>query len=205
MSEKPIIDQKSGLLNNARQVPSPNFDERPKKEDITLIVIHNISLPPDEFGGHWIDKLFTNQLPKDKHPFFAKIYKLRVSSHLLIRRDGEIVQYVPFHKRAWHAGSSQFQGRAVCNDFSIGIELEGTDTQAFTDIQYRQLETTIKQLWQHYPNLPQGNITGHQHIAPQRKTDPGPYFDWERLSDNLNENLPADANSSRPITVNPKY
>ncbi len=189
--------KKSGLLENARQFPSPNFDDRPNESDISLIIIHNISLPPGQFGGAWIDKLFTNQLPKDAHPFFTEIHTLRVSSHLLIRRDGEIVQYVPFHKRAWHAGVSQFQGREVCNDFSIGIELEGTDEQAFTDIQYKQLEATIKQLQQHYPSLKKGNITGHQHIAPKRKTDPGKFFDWQRLSIALDQNLPANADNTK--------
>ncbi len=196
MPNKLTYTKKSGLLENARQVPSPNFDERPNESDISLIIIHNISLPPGQFGEAWIDKLFTNQLPKDTHPFFAEIHTLRVSSHLLIRRDGEVVQYVPFHKRAWHAGISQFQGREVCNDFSIGIELEGTDKQAFTDIQYRQLEATIKQLQQHYPRLKKGNITGHQHIAPNRKTDPGEFFDWQRLSVALDQDLPANASDA---------
>ncbi len=193
MRNKTITNQQLGWLDHARQQPSPNFDERPEEDDINLIVIHNISLPPGKFGDNWIDKLFTNQLPKDKHPFFTEIYTLRVSSHLLIRRDGEVVQYVPFHKRAWHAGISQFQGRKVCNDFSIGIELEGTDDQPFTDSQYIQLETTIKQLYLDYPSLEMGNITGHQHIAPERKTDPGPFFDWQRLSIVLDKNLPGDA------------
>ncbi len=193
MQIKPTINQKSGLLSNARQHPSPNFDNRPNKNDINLIVIHNISLPPGKFGGNWIDKLFTNQLPKNAHPFFTQIYKLRVSSHLLIQRDGKIVQYVPFHKRAWHAGISCFQGRKGCNDFSIGIELEGTDEQAFTNVQYVQLKIIIQQLYLQYPSLKKGNITGHQHIAPERKTDPGPFFDWQRLSTDLNENLPANA------------
>lgn len=193
MKKKVAINQKHGLLNHARQHPSPNFDERPKKDDITLIVIHNISLPPGKFGENWIDKLFTNQLPKNKHPFFTEIYTLRVSSHLLIRRDGEVVQYVPFHKRAWHAGLSQFKGRKVCNDFSIGIELEGTDDQPFTDIQYTQLEIIIRQLHHAYPSLKKGNITGHEHIAPERKTDPGPFFDWQRLSIALDKDLPANA------------
>lgn len=193
MQNKSGIDKKLGLLSDARQHPSPNFDERPKKNDINLIVIHNISLPPGKFGENWIDKLFTNQLPKDKHPFFSEIYTLRVSSHVLIKRCGEIVQYVPFHKRAWHAGISEFQGRQVCNDFSIGIELEGTDEQPFTNIQYTKLESIIKQLYLQYPSLKKGNITGHEHIAPERKTDPGPFFDWQRLSTDLDENLPADA------------
>ena len=193
MKSKRTHTNKTELLKSARQLPSPNCDDRPDEHDISLIVIHNISLPPGQFGDTWIDKLFTNQLPKEAHPFFADIHTLRVSSHLLIRRDGEIVQYVPFCKRAWHAGISQFQGRDVCNDYSIGIELEGTDHQAFTEIQYQQLEMTIKQLQQQYPSLKKGNITGHQHIAPNRKTDPGAFFDWQRLSINLGQTLPASA------------
>jgi AmpD protein len=193
MQYNPTINQASGLLIDSRQCPSPNCDNRPEKNDISLIIIHNISLPPGKYGEHWIDKLFTNQLPKNAHPFFAEIHTLRVSSHLLIRRDGEIVQYVPFHKRAWHAGISHFQGRKKCNDFSIGIELEGTDEEAFTGIQYTQLEATIKQLQQYYPSLKKENITGHEHIAPKRKTDPGACFDWQRLSYALKETLPAKA------------
>jgi AmpD protein len=193
MQNEPIIDKKSGLLTNARQCSSPNCDERSDENNISLIVIHNISLPPGDFGEYWIDKLFTNKLPKNEHPFFAEIYTLRVSSHLLIRREGEIVQYVPFHKRAWHAGISQFQNKEKCNDFSIGIELEGTDYQPFTDIQYKQLAITIKQLQQQYPSLAKQNITGHQHIAPKRKTDPGPFFDWQRLSTALKVDLPSSA------------
>jgi AmpD protein len=193
MQNKLIIDKKSGLLKNARQCLSPNCDQRSDEKNISLIVIHNISLPPGDFGEHWIDKLFTNQLPKNEHPFFCEIYTLRVSSHLLIRRDGEIVQYVPFHKRAWHAGISQFQNKEKCNDFSIGIELEGTDYQPFTDIQYKQLIATIKQLQLQYSSLAKENITGHQHIAPERKTDPGPFFDWQHLSTALKVNLPANA------------
>ncbi len=189
------VDTQSGLLNEARQCPSPNFDDRPTDE-LSLIVIHNISLPPKEYGGDWIDRLFTNCLPKDAHPFFAEIYELRVSSHLLIRRDGEMVQYVPFHKRAWHAGVSSFRGREVCNDFSIGIELEGTDDENFTEQQYIQLEKAINCLQKAYPSLQKGAITGHQHIAPERKTDPGPYFNWQRLSSNLKVTLPADASKS---------
>ena len=186
------VDTQSGLLNEARQCPSPNFDDRPADE-LSLIVIHNISLPPKKYGGDWIDRLFTNCLPKDAHPFFAEIYELRVSSHLLIRRDGEIVQYVPFHKRAWHAGVSSFRGREVCNDFSIGIELEGTDDENFTEQQYIQLEKAINCLQKAYPSLQKEAITGHQHIAPERKTDPGAYFDWQRLSSSLKVTLPADA------------
>lgn len=186
------IDKKKGRLNIARQAPSPNHDERPDNE-ISLIVIHNITLPPNEFGTPWIDALFTNQLPADEHPFFAEICHLRVSSHLLIRRTGEIVQYVPFHLRAWHAGVSQYQGREVCNDFSIGIEMEGTDDQPFTEAQYVQLEKTIASLLKTYPTLSKHHITGHEHIAPNRKTDPGACFDWNRLSQKFQATLPSDA------------
>lgn len=186
------INKQTGLLKSARHVPSPNHDERPDQE-ISLIVIHNITLPPNEFGTPWIDALFTNQLPVDKHPFFAEICHLRVSSHLLIRRTGEIVQYVPFHCRAWHAGISQYQGREICNDFSIGIEMEGTDDQPFTEEQYEQLEETIQTLLISYPSLDKHHITGHEHIAPGRKTDPGACFDWKRLSQTFKAMLPADA------------
>lgn len=182
-----------GFLVNARVCPSPNYDDRPDRDDISLIVIHNISLPPNEFGGDGIDHLFTNTLDKDEHPFYQEIYQLRVSSHLLIRRDGEVVQYVPFEKRAWHAGESSYSGRTVCNDFSIGIEMEGTDFEPFTDIQYQVLETTIKALLVSYPRLSKQNITGHENIAPGRKTDPGPFFKWNKLENALGVTLPADA------------
>lgn len=187
---------KAGLLQDARICESPNHDERSDEEDINLIVIHNISLPPNEFGGDGIDQLFTNTLNENEHPYYKEIHELRVSSHLLIRRDGEIVQYVPFHKRAWHAGDSQFLGRNLCNDFSIGIELEGSDTVSFTAEQYSQLEKTIKALLSHYPSLSPERITGHEHIAPGRKTDPGPHFKWERLSKTFNASLPANCNTN---------
>ncbi len=188
------INTKTGRLDCARYVPSPNHNERPHADDMDLIVIHNISLPPNEFGTPWIDALFTNQLPKDEHPFFAEIHHLRVSSHLLIRRTGEIVQYVPFHLRAWHAGISAYQGREICNDFSIGIEMEGTDYQPFTEAQYQQLETVIHCLLKQYPRLNKQHITGHEQIAPNRKTDPGKHFDWRRLANTLRADLPANAN-----------
>ena len=188
-----FINKNTGLLDSARQVPSPNHNKRSRPEDISLLVIHNITLPPNEFGTPWIDALFTNQLPKEEHPFFAEICHLKVSSHLLIRRTGEIVQYVPFHLRAWHAGISAYQGRETCNDFSIGIEMEGTDDQAFTEVQYIQLEQVIAQLLKTYPSLKKQHITGHEHIAPDRKTDPGACFDWHRLSNKFATNLPAKA------------
>ena len=177
----PPIDVESGLLRRARQVPSPNHDERPQGIVAELIVVHGISLPPDEFGGPWIDALFTNSLPPDQHPYFATIADRRVSSHLLIRRDGEVVQYVPFHRRAWHAGVSSFLGREKCNDFSIGIELEGADTIAYEPEQYLALTGAIIELCRAYRSLSLDRIAGHSDIAPGRKSDPGPAFDWIRL------------------------
>lgn len=171
----------SGILQSAIPRLSPNHDDRPDPDDITGIVLHNISLPPGEFGGRFIDDLFLNQLDPDAHPYFREIAGLHVSPHLLIRRNGEVVQFVPFHKRAWHAGQSQWQGRERCNDFTIGIELEGDDDNPFTDKQYQQLVPSIQTLTLHYPGLSLDRITGHEHIAPGRKTDPGPFFDWQRL------------------------
>jgi AmpD protein len=177
----PAIDVRTGLLRRAQFVPSPNFDARPAGMPLELIVIHGISLPPGEFGGPWIDRLFTNSLPPDEHPYFAQIASLRVSSHVLIRRDGAIVQYVPFHERAWHAGQSNYRGRERCNDFSIGIELEGTDTTAYEPAQYRVLAELILDLCDAYPTLSTERLAGHSDIAPGRKTDPGVAFDWPRL------------------------
>ena len=147
---------------------------------MSLVVVHGISLPPGEFGGPWIDALFTNALDASAHPYFAEIAALNVSSHLLIRRDGEIVQYVPFDLRAWHAGRSHYQGRDNCNDFSIGIELEGTDDVPYGDAQYRQLADVITVINERYPAT-FGHQAGHSDIAPGRKTDPGPVFGWARL------------------------
>jgi AmpD protein len=177
----PAIDTASGLLADARYVASPNFDERPQNTAPDLIVVHGISLPPGEFGGPWIDRLFTNSLPHDAHPYFAEVADLKVSSHVLIRRDAEIVQYVPFHLRAWHAGRSNYQGRERCNDFSIGLELEGTDGDAYEPAQYRALSRTILELCDAYPTLSIERVVGHSEIAPGRKSDPGPAFDWPRL------------------------
>lgn len=187
------IDRSTGLLQEAEFIESPNFDLRPDDSDISLIVIHNISLPPGEFGGQGVNQLFTNQLDKDEHPFYAEIHALRVSSHLFIRRDGSVIQYVPFHLRAWHAGVSCFEGKDVCNDFSIGIELEGTDDKRFTETQYAVLESVLAALLATYPGLSADKITGHEQIAPMRKTDPGPCFDWHRVSDAMQTKLPAIA------------
>lgn len=175
------IDKDSGLLDIAKQTPSPNFDDRPADTNIDLIVLHNISLPPGQFGGPWIDDLFTRTLDPSADPFFGEIYTQKISSHILIRRDGEVVQYVPFHCRAWHAGKSNYQGREHCNDYSIGIELEGCDDKAFTEIQYLQLTGVIKELLKTYNTLSKDRVTGHSDIAPGRKTDPGPCFDWQQV------------------------
>lgn len=170
----------SGWLTPARRVLSPNHDERPSEIAIDLLVIHGISLPPGEFGGPWIDALFTNRLDPASHPYFHSISALRVSAHLLIRRDGEVVQYVPFDRRAWHAGASCFGGRERCNDFSIGIELEGCDDQPYADEQYAALVAVTGALMRHFPAIAPERIVGHSDIAPGRKTDPGPCFDWSR-------------------------
>jgi N-acetyl-anhydromuramoyl-L-alanine amidase len=175
------IDRPGGLLVGARQVLSPYFDERPTGMAPELLVVHGISLPPGEFGGPWIDHLFTGTLPADAHPEFRKRASLRVSAHALIRRDGQIVQYVPFGQRAWHAGKSEYAGRSSCNDFSIGVELEGTDQTPYTDAQYLSLAALANALLSAYPALSPDRIVGHSDIAPGRKTDPGPYFDWPRF------------------------
>jgi N-acetyl-anhydromuramoyl-L-alanine amidase len=175
------IDAATGLVLGARQVLSPHLDERPAGTQPELIVVHGISLPPGEFGGPWIDRLFTGHLPPDAHPYFRDIAAARVSAHVLIRRDGEIVQYVPFAQRAWHAGTSEYCGRQSCNDFSIGIELEGTDEMPYENAQYDSLSALITALLATYPSLSPDRIVGHSDIAPGRKTDPGPSFDWPRL------------------------
>lgn len=171
------IDSEGWLLS-AERSPSPNFDERPAHEEISLLVVHAISLPPRQYGGDWITDLFMNRLDGSAHPYFAEIADLRVSAHLLIRRGGEVLQYVPFSQRAWHAGQSEFEGRERCNDFSIGIELEGCDHDPYTDIQYARLVAVSQLLMRRYPRITRDSIVGHCDIAPGRKTDPGPCFDW---------------------------
>jgi len=166
-----------GTVAGMRQIASPNFDERPAGVAIELLVIHNISLPPGEFGGPGIIDLFTNRLDPDGHPYYRAIADRRVSAHFLIRRDGESIQFVPCAKRAWHAGESAWRGRDRCNDFSIGIELEGADDQPFTDVQYERLIALTQALRTTYAI---SDIVGHSDIAPARKTDPGPCFDWPR-------------------------
>jgi Negative regulator of beta-lactamase expression len=182
------IDPETGLLDIATQVPSPNCDTRPNDCPIDLLVIHAISLPEGEFGGPWIDALFCNRLEANAHADFAAICGLTVSAHALIRRDGKITQYVPFQQRAWHAGESSFKGRERCNDFSIGIELEGCDEQAFEPAQYQQLAQLAHALMRTYPGITTERITGHRDIAPGRKTDPGPHFDWDKLRQLLADN-----------------
>jgi AmpD protein len=174
------IDPATGLVAGVRQVLSPHFYARPGGVLPELIIVHSISLPPGEFGGPWIDRLFTGGLPPEAHSYFRDVARLRVSAHALIQRDGTIVQYVPFGQRAWHAGQSHYRGRAACNDFSIGIELEGTDSIPYADPQYEQLGTLVEALLAAYPSLSSEHVVGHSEVAPGRKTDPGPSFDWER-------------------------
>lgn len=181
---------KDNWLTNAVSIPSPNCSERPPGTEVDLLVIHNISLPPGEFGTGCIDQLFCNSLDPDAHPYFAGIGELRVSSHLLIARDGSLRQYVPFHMQAWHAGESCFRGRERCNEFSIGIELEGTDELPYEDAQYQTLIRATRDLMSTFPLITSERITGHSDIAPGRKTDPGPCFDWQyylsQLADSSN-------------------
>ncbi len=172
-----MIDDQ-GWYAPARHVPSPFYDHRTDDNDISLLVIHNISLPPGQFGGPYIEQFFTGQLDPNEHPFFKVIHNMGVSAHCLIRRDGEVVQFVPFKARAWHAGASSFAGREKCNDYSIGIELEGSDFVAYTDAQYQALVTLTHTLMAVYPQITLPRITVHQYIAPLRKTDPGLVFDW---------------------------
>jgi N-acetyl-anhydromuramoyl-L-alanine amidase len=174
------VDLRTGLMRGAVQVPSPNCDARPSGVDAELIVVHGISLPPGEFGGPWIERFFTNSLPLDMHPYFAEIGALRVSSHLLVARDGSLTQFVKFTDRAWHAGESRYGGRIACNDFSIGVELEGVDTTPYEAAQYDTLAGVVAALCDAYPRLSPDRIVGHSDVAPGRKTDPGPAFDWER-------------------------
>ena len=177
MSKKNFVLEK-GWLSGARHLPSPHQNGRPNGE-VSLLVVHGISLPPGEFGGPWIGDLFLGRLDPEAHPYFAGIASLQVSAHCLIRRDGELVQFVSFDERAWHAGVSEFAGRTACNDFSIGIELEGTDDSGYTPAQYETLVAVTRVLLQHYPDLTPERIVGHSDIAPGRKTDPGPGFDWD--------------------------
>ena len=167
------------FLEGARQVLSPNYSEREDPSDISLLVIHNISLPPGKFGNGFVDQLFLNKLNPTSDPYFESIASLRVSAHILIARDGLVTQYVPFNQKAWHAGESSFEGRVNCNEFSIGIELEGTDDTEYTEEQYHRLTEVTQALLLEYPKINRERIIGHSSLAPDRKTDPGPSFNWD--------------------------
>ena len=175
------VDVNTGLLIAVNQVLSPFFDERPAGVTPDLVVLHGISLPPGEFGGPWVARLFTGNLPAGAHPEFRERAGMKVSAHLLIRRDGEVVQFVSFNDRAWHAGKSVWQGREACNDYSIGIECEGADDVPYEEAQYATLRLLLPMLLEAYPGITPGRIVGHSDVAPGRKTDPGPSFDWSRL------------------------
>lgn len=183
MSRSSARVDEEGWLAGARHVPSPHADARPAAAGIGLVVLHGISLPPGEFGESWIEDFFTGRLDFSAHPYFDTIRDFRVSAHLLLRRDGEVVQFVPFLRRAWHAGRSSWRGREECNDYSIGIELEGADAIPYSDAQYAALEAVLPALLEAYPDLGEGGIVGHADVAPGRKTDPGPAFDWARLAE----------------------
>jgi AmpD protein len=176
-----IIDQATGWIDGVRRVVSPNFDDRPVGAELALIVVHGISLPPGEFGNGWIDRFFCNELPADAHPYFATIQGVAVSAHVLIARNGALTQYVPFDRRAWHAGKSEYCGRSACNDFSVGI----ADERPYARALYRALAELIVALRRAYPSLREAEIVGHSDIAPGRKTDPGPAFDWRKLERRL--------------------
>ncbi len=175
-----IIDD-AGWLQSAEVIRSPNFDARPEHAQIKLVVVHGISLPPGEYGGGHIQSFFCNNLDAVAHPYFESICSLTVSAHCLIERDGKVIQFVSFRNRAWHAGESEWCGESACNNFSVGIELEGCDDQAYDEAQYLALAKLISALRQRYPGIDSDAITGHSDIAPGRKTDPGPAFDWARL------------------------
>lgn len=194
------VDIESGLLRGARQVASPNYDSRPAGVEADLIVVHGISLPPGEFGGPWIDHLFTNTLPAEVHPYFTEVCSLHVSSHLVVKRDGTVTQYVRFTDRAWHAGKSMYQDREACNDFSVGVELEGTDTLPYETAQYGALAQVVAALCAAYPRLSPDRLVGHSDIAPGRKTDPGPAFDWQ-----LARSLIAAAGSAASVCGKPLH
>ena len=176
---------KDGWLVSERRVLSPHFDQRPEPQDISLLIIHYISLPPEQFGGGYIDDFFQGKLDAQVHPYFEEISALRVSAHCLIERTGQITQYVNFADRAWHAGLSCFEGRDKCNDFAIGIELEGSNEQPFTDAQYSALQALTQEIMRTYPHITKERIVGHCDVSPGRKIDPGQYFDWQRYLQNI--------------------
>lgn len=175
------MEETKFLLNNAVYIPSPNCDNRSDEKDISLVVIHGISLPPGKFGSNAVEEFFCNKLNFNEDISYVEIANLKVSAHLYIKRNGDTIQFVPFNKRAWHAGVSEFKGREACNDFSIGIELEGTDDMAYTAEQYKSLSTALSSIATMYPAIKKESIVGHEHIAPGRKTDPGKFFDWSKV------------------------
>lgn len=177
----------NGWLDGARRVPSPHCNDRPEGAEVDLLVIHSISLPPGQYGGNYIDDFFQGHLDTSAHPYFEEIGGMEVSAHLLIDREGAVTQYVPFDRRAWHAGQSEFCGRCNCNDFSIGIELEGIDTDTYTEAQYRALADVTSAIMEAYPGISTDTITGHSDIAPGRKLDPGPGFDWQHYHRELEQ------------------
>lgn len=183
-----------GWWSGARRRHSPNFGPRPSGEPITLVVLHSISLPPGVFGGDGVERLFTNTLDCDAHPFYDGLRGLEVSAHFFLRRDGELLQFVSCAQRAWHAGRSSWRGRANCNDWSIGIELEGLEGETFEPVQYRRLGELLRALARRYPI---GEVVGHEHVAPDRKRDPGPGFDWARLARALRRRRPVLAPLAR--------
>lgn len=197
MQHVPSFQVVEGKLLGARQVPSPNFNARPTDQEIQLLVIHNISLPPSQFGGGYIEQFFQNQLDWSQHPYFQTIQGMQVSAHLLILRTGEVLQFVNFADRAWHAGRSSYLAQPECNDYSIGIELEGSDDLPFETAQYQSLVRVVHCLQQTYPSIQQ-HIAGHSDIAPGRKTDPGPYFDWQYFREQLSQ-LKASASQKKLI------
>lgn len=186
MQSAALFQVENGQLIGARQVPSPNYNQRPEHSEIQLIVIHNISLPPSQFGGGYIEQFFQNQLDWSLHPYFQTIQGMQVSAHLLILRTGEVLQFVNFKDRAWHAGRSSYLGKVECNDYSIGIELEGSDDTDFEDIQYQILADVVASLQKAYPKTDQ-HLAGHSDIAPGRKTDPGPHFQWQYFREALTQ------------------
>jgi AmpD protein len=189
----PLLIDDAGWCSSVPRATCPNFDARPDDSSVSLLVIHNISLPPGEFGGDWIEDFFANTLDCDAHPYFNHLRGVKVSAHFLVRRDGRVVQFVSANDRAWHAGASEFKGRQRCNDFSVGIELEGTDFENFCDAQYESLALLTRSLVIRYPIA---DVAGHEHIAPDRKTDPGPFFDWQRFQREFVEKLSDEANQA---------
>ncbi|MCG2633622.1 MAG: 1,6-anhydro-N-acetylmuramyl-L-alanine amidase AmpD [Gammaproteobacteria bacterium] len=190
------LDRASGLLQAAHFVPSPNCDERPSQTDISLLLVHGISLPAGCFGGDEISQLFCNRLDCESRDEFAELAGLRVSAHLLIRRDGSLLQFVPFHRRAWHAGESSWQGRSACNDFAVGVELEGCDDLPYEPVQYEALAGIARELMVNYPALTPERIVGHSDVAPGRKTDPGEAFDWGKLRRLISDSSGLDSSGS---------